>query len=99
MGPVVGLRRADAAPRRGCLVGARAGLRARRTPDAPLAGNRLGGRGPRLGPPGGPASVLVLVGVTWIGESVAYVVGSAIGRHRLAPVISPQKTVEGAVAQ
>ena len=49
--------------------------------------------------PDGPALVLVLVGVTWIGESVAYVVGSAIGRHRLAPVISPQKTVEGAVAQ
>ncbi|OLC39132.1 MAG: hypothetical protein AUH81_02430 [Candidatus Rokubacteria bacterium 13_1_40CM_4_69_5] len=43
--------------------------------------------------------VLFLVGVTWIGESAAYLVGSALGRHKLAPVISPNKTVEGAVAQ
>ena len=49
--------------------------------------------------PDGPALVLFLVGVTWIGESAAYLVGSALGRHRLAPVISPRKTVEGAVAQ
>ena len=43
--------------------------------------------------------VLSLGGVTWIGESAAYLVGSALGRHRLAPVISPRKTVEGAVTQ
>jgi phosphatidate cytidylyltransferase len=30
---------------------------------------------------------------------MAYVVGSTLGRHKLAPVISPRKTVEGAVAQ
>jgi phosphatidate cytidylyltransferase len=33
------------------------------------------------------------------GETAAYVVGSLIGRHKLAPGISPGKTVEGAVAQ
>src|SRR5581483_6878341 len=39
------------------------------------------------------------VGVTWAGETAAYAVGSSVGRHRLAPVISPRKTVEGAAAQ
>jgi phosphatidate cytidylyltransferase len=43
--------------------------------------------------------VLFLVGVTWFGETAAYAVGSMIGRRKLAPVISPKKTVEGAVAQ
>ncbi len=47
----------------------------------------------------GTMLVLVLVGVTWAGETAAYAVGSAIGRHRLAPVISPRKTLEGAAAQ
>jgi len=37
----------------------------------------------------GPGLVLFLVGVTWAGESSAYVVGSAIGRHRIAPVLRP----------
>ncbi|HXG14856.1 MAG TPA: phosphatidate cytidylyltransferase [Calidithermus sp.] len=49
--------------------------------------------------PHGEELVLVLVGVTWVGETAAYVVGSALGRQRLAPTISPAKTVEGAVAQ
>ena len=48
---------------------------------------------------GGPQLVLFLVGVTWAGESAAYLVGSSIGRHRLAPILSPRKTVEGALAQ
>lgn len=49
--------------------------------------------------PLGDELVVFLAGVTWIGETTAYLVGSAIGRHKLAPVISPRKTVEGAVAQ
>ena len=49
--------------------------------------------------PLGDELVLFLVGVTWIGETSAYLVGSAIGKRKLAPVISPRKTVEGAVAQ
>jgi phosphatidate cytidylyltransferase len=43
--------------------------------------------------------VLLLVWVTWLGETAAYLVGSAAGRHRLAPMVSPKKTVEGALAQ
>lgn len=43
--------------------------------------------------------ILLLVWVTWIGETAAYLVGSAVGRHKLAPAISPKKTVEGALAQ
>ena len=49
--------------------------------------------------PFGKEWVLLLIAVTWLGESAAYVVGSSVGRHLLAPVISPKKTVEGAVAQ
>ena len=49
--------------------------------------------------PRGDQLVLFVVGVTWIGETMAYVVGSTLGRHKLAPVISPRKTVEGSLAQ
>ncbi len=47
----------------------------------------------------GGALILLLVGITWLGESAAYAVGSSIGRHKLAPIISPNKTIEGAIAQ
>ena len=43
--------------------------------------------------------ILLLVSVTWLGETAAYLVGSTMGRHKLAPAISPRKTVEGALAQ
>ncbi|MFQ5673560.1 MAG: phosphatidate cytidylyltransferase [Nitrospinales bacterium] len=36
--------------------------------------------------------------VVWLGDTAAYYVGRNFGRHPLAPVISPKKTVEGAVA-
>jgi phosphatidate cytidylyltransferase len=49
--------------------------------------------------PDGADWVLLLVWVTWLGETAAYLVGSTLGRTKLAPVISPRKTVEGAVAQ
>jgi phosphatidate cytidylyltransferase len=49
--------------------------------------------------PDGAAVVLFLVGTTWAGESAAYAVGSLVGRHRLAPSISPNKTMEGAAGQ
>lgn len=49
--------------------------------------------------PSGREWVLLLIWVTWLGETAAYLVGSMVGRHRLAPMISPNKTVEGAVAQ
>jgi phosphatidate cytidylyltransferase len=34
----------------------------------------------------------------WVGDSLAYFVGKAIGKHKLAPKISPNKTWEGAIA-
>lgn len=48
---------------------------------------------------GGIDWILLLVTVTWVGETTAYVAGSLIGRRKLAPTVSPKKTVEGAVAQ
>ena len=42
--------------------------------------------------------VFVLLGIVWVGDSAAYYGGRALGRHRLAPEISPNKTVEGALA-
>src|SRR5262249_51590876 len=36
--------------------------------------------------------------ITWVGDTAAYFVGRAIGRHPLAPHLSPKKTWEGAVA-
>ena len=36
--------------------------------------------------------------VVWAGDIFAYFVGKAIGRHRMSPEISPNKTWEGAVA-
>lgn len=48
---------------------------------------------------GGIDWILLLVTVTWVGETSAYVAGSLIGRRKLAPTVSPKKTVEGAVAQ
>ena len=45
------------------------------------------------------ASFVVLpLAVMWVGDSTAYFVGSAIGKTRLAPAVSPHKSVEGAVA-
>ena len=42
--------------------------------------------------------VIVALVTTWIGDSAAYFVGTAIGRHRLAPRLSPKKSWEGAIA-
>jgi phosphatidate cytidylyltransferase len=40
--------------------------------------------------------VLCLAGA-WIGDAGAFFVGKRFGKHKLAPVISPKKTIEGAV--
>jgi phosphatidate cytidylyltransferase len=39
--------------------------------------------------------ILFFLGTIWIGDSGAYYVGSRIGRHRMSPRISPNKTWEG----
>ena len=48
--------------------------------------------------PDGRAWVLFLLIVVWLGDGIAFLVGSRLGRRPLAPHISPKKTVEGAIA-
>ncbi len=43
----------------------------------------------------GGDSLLYLFGLLWVGDTAAMGVGSAMGRHKLAPTVSPNKTVEG----
>ena len=45
---------------------------------------------------GGDLLFAVVLG-TWASDIFAYFGGRALGRHRLAPAISPKKTVEGLV--
>jgi len=39
--------------------------------------------------------LLLLLGVVWIADTAAYFTGRSLGRHKLAPAISPGKTWEG----
>ena len=48
--------------------------------------------------PRGLAWAAIVVVATWIADTVAYLAGRAIGKRKLAPRISPNKTVAGAVA-
>lgn len=54
---------------------------------------RIHGQGPE-----GPRLLLFALIITWIGDTVAYFVGQSIGKHALAPKLSPKKTWEGTVA-
>jgi phosphatidate cytidylyltransferase len=45
-----------------------------------------------------PWVVFLLLAIVWLGDTAAYYVGSRIGRHKMAPVISPKKSWEGAAA-
>ncbi len=45
-----------------------------------------------------PYWVLFAVALNWAGDGAAYYVGRWIGRHRLAPAVSPAKTWEGSIA-
>lgn len=44
----------------------------------------------------GTAELLFLLVVVWAGDILALCVGRAVGRHKLAPILSPKKTWEGA---
>ena len=48
--------------------------------------------------PAGAIYLLYLLLVVWAGDIFAYFVGKAMGRHLMAPRISPKKTWEGAIA-
>jgi phosphatidate cytidylyltransferase len=45
-----------------------------------------------------PWLVFLLMAIVWLGDTAAYYVGSRIGRHKMAPLISPKKSWEGAAA-
>ena len=46
----------------------------------------------------GTALFLLPVGITWLADTAAYFAGRALGRRPLAPIISPNKTMEGGLA-
>jgi phosphatidate cytidylyltransferase len=39
--------------------------------------------------------IILAVGMPAVGDAMAFFVGRAIGRHKLAPLVSPNKTIEG----
>lgn len=45
----------------------------------------------------GPGALMLMIGVIIVSDSAQYYTGRAFGKHKLAPVISPKKTVEGAI--
>jgi phosphatidate cytidylyltransferase len=45
----------------------------------------------------GMALTIMLFGCTVLSDTFAFFVGTAIGRHKMAPRISPKKSAEGAV--
>jgi phosphatidate cytidylyltransferase len=45
----------------------------------------------------GPARILLLMAIVMAADTLAFFAGSAFGRHKLAPAISPGKTIEGAL--
>ena len=46
----------------------------------------------------GPQLLLFAMVIIWVGDTAAYFVGRAMGKHALAPHLSPKKTWEGTVA-
>ncbi len=45
--------------------------------------------------PRGLAWLLTVLLCTWMADAFAYIVGKQIGKHKLSPVVSPNKSVEG----
>jgi phosphatidate cytidylyltransferase len=48
--------------------------------------------------PLGPRMVMFLLVLLWVGDTLAYFTGRSVGRHKMAPELSPGKTWEGAAA-
>jgi phosphatidate cytidylyltransferase len=47
---------------------------------------------------GGSQMIMFLLLLIWAGDAAAYYVGRNLGKHKLTPSVSPNKTVEGAIA-
>lgn len=45
-----------------------------------------------------PWLLFLLLAIVWLGDTAAFYIGTRFGRHRLAPVVSPKKSWEGAIA-
>lgn len=45
-----------------------------------------------------PQILFFALALNWIGDSSAFYIGRAFGRHKLAPIVSPGKSWEGAIA-
>jgi phosphatidate cytidylyltransferase len=45
-----------------------------------------------------PWLLFLLFAIVWLGDTAAFYFGSAFGRHKMAPDVSPKKSWEGAVA-
>lgn len=41
--------------------------------------------------------VLLIIVSSWINDTCAYFVGRALGKHKMAPVLSPKKSIEGLI--
>jgi phosphatidate cytidylyltransferase len=54
-------------------------------------------RWPGTGQYGGLKLVVVAIAAAALTDTGAYLIGSAVGRHKLAPRLSPSKTIEGAL--
>jgi phosphatidate cytidylyltransferase len=46
----------------------------------------------------GPLLLMFALVITWVGDTAAYFIGRAMGKHKLAPVLSPNKSWEGSIA-
>ncbi len=47
--------------------------------------------------PAGAWWIFILLGIVMMSDTAAYFAGRAFGKHKLAPLVSPKKTVEGAL--
>lgn len=46
---------------------------------------------------GGKYAVWLILGSSWGCDTCAYLTGRAVGKHKMAPVLSPKKTIEGGI--
>ena len=45
----------------------------------------------------GPLFIVMMLGIIWGSDTGAYFVGKALGKHKLYPAVSPNKSIEGAL--
>ena len=63
-----------------------------------LTGGALAALRTHFGPEEGVKLILYLLAVVWVSDSAAYYAGKTMGKHPVAPAVSPKKTWEGTIA-